>query len=80
LEGQEIAVKRLSKTSLQGVEEFENEVMVISKLQHKNIVKLRGYCIKGEERIILYEYMQFKSLNSFIFGWFLNLILISCNA
>ncbi|XP_062153772.1 G-type lectin S-receptor-like serine/threonine-protein kinase At4g03230 [Alnus glutinosa] len=41
--------------------------MVISKLQHKNIVKLRGYCIKGEERIILYEYMQCKGLDSFIF-------------
>ncbi|KAH1210074.1 hypothetical protein GLYMA_15G206400v4 [Glycine max] len=64
---QEVAVKKLSKASTQGFEEFKNEVMLTARLQHVNLVRLLGFYIDGEQQMLVYEYMPNKSLDSYLF-------------
>lgn len=62
-----IAVKRVSKSSKQGIKEYASEVRIISKLGHRNLVKLIGWCHEKAELLLVYEFMENGSLDMHLF-------------
>ena len=61
-------MKQLSVTSHQGKNQFLTEIATISAVQHRNLVKLYGCCIEGDKRLLVYEYLENKSLDQALFG------------
>ncbi|KAJ6356731.1 hypothetical protein OIU78_004767 [Salix suchowensis] len=66
-DGREIAVKKLSHSSNQGKKEFMNEAKLLSRVQHRNVVNLLGYCAHGAEKLLVYEYVANESLDKLLF-------------
>lgn len=65
---QVVAIKQLDRNGLQGNREFLVEVLMLSLLHHENLVNLIGYCADGEQRLLVYEYMQLGSLEDHLLG------------
>ncbi|XP_074274074.1 cysteine-rich receptor-like protein kinase 10 [Silene latifolia] len=66
--GEVVAIKKLARNSGQGLDQFKNEVMLLARLQHKNLVKLIGFCMSKSERVLIYEFLPNSSLDRFLFG------------
>ncbi|KAJ4813278.1 cysteine-rich RECEPTOR-like kinase [Rhynchospora pubera] len=65
--GEEVAVKRLSQCSSQGLGELRNELVLVAKLKHKNLVRVVGVCLEDQEKLLVYEFLSNRSLDTFLF-------------
>ncbi|GAA0141418.1 hypothetical protein LIER_02565 [Lithospermum erythrorhizon] len=70
-DGTKIAVKRMESgvMSEKGLDEFTSEIAVLTKVRHRHLVALLGYCLDGNERLLVYEYMPQGTLSSHVFNW-----------
>jgi len=71
-DGQEIAVKTLLGRAGHGLQQLHNEVVLLAELQHKNLVRLQGFCSHQNDTLLVYEYIKNGSLDNFLFGIFLS--------
>jgi serine/threonine protein kinase len=69
-DGQEVAVKKLLGTTGHGLDQLHNEVLLLAELQHKNLVRLQGFCLHQEQTLLVYEYIKNGSLDNILFGNF----------
>ena len=67
-DGRVVAVKQLSVASNHGKSQFITEIATISAVRHRNLVELYGCCIEGNRRILVYEYLENRSLDQALFG------------
>ncbi|CAN6317322.1 unnamed protein product [Urochloa humidicola] len=67
-DGRQIAVKRMDKASGQGLKELRNELLLVAKLRHNNLAKLLGVCLQGQEKLLVYDYLPNRSLDTFLFA------------
>lgn len=70
-DGTKIAVKRMESGAMgtKGMNEFQAEIAVLTKVRHRHLVALLGYCINGNERLLVYEYMPQGTLAQHLFEW-----------
>ncbi|OAY83306.1 Receptor protein kinase TMK1, partial [Ananas comosus] len=71
-DGTKIAVKRMEAAGAmgtKGLNEFKSEIAVLTKVRHRNLVSLLGYCLDGNERLLVYEYMPQGTLSRHLFDW-----------
>lgn len=69
-DGKEVAVKKLLRSSTQGIKEFKTEAKLLARVHHRNVVNLLGYCAHGEENLLVYEYVVNESLDKHLFSKF----------
>jgi hypothetical protein len=68
LDGTNLAIKLLNIQSHQNIDDFLNEVVSITGIKHKNLVKLKGCCLHGTQRLLVYELMEKKNLAEALWG------------
>jgi len=77
-DGREVAVKQLKAGSSQGEREFQTEVKIISRIHHKHLVSLVGFCSAGSRRLLAYEFVPNNTLKFHLHGTFLCLVTLLC--